>query len=399
MSQMIPSATDWSSHPRRIVGLMSGTSLDGIDAVLIEVSGGIPPDSWRQLAFYTRPYTDAERDRIAELLQPRVSLPALTAANMWLGEVFADAALAVIARAGLRPDEVDAVASHGQTLWHIPPTTREPGATLQIGEPCMIAERTGVLTVADFRPRDMAAGGQGAPLVPFADYLLFRRPKKSVVVLNIGGIANVTYLPKNCRPAQVIAFDTGPGNMVIDALVTLQTRGQDTFDKDGQRAARGKPCASLLNTLLEHPYFAQSPPKSTGREQFGLRYAESVWLACKNTPALSNDDLVATVTALTVESIARACEQFLLPHGTIDEIILGGGGSYNPTLRDMLAARLPNIRLVTHEAYGISSDAKEAIAFALLGHATLCGVSANIPSATGATHPVILGKIVPGRSD
>ena len=394
---MTPHPDSWPSRPRRIVGLMSGTSLDGIDAALIEVCGGIPPESWRQLAFFTRPYTPAERERIAALLQPQVSLPALTSANMWLGEIFAAAALEVIAQAGLCPEDVDAVASHGQTVWHIPPTNEASGATLQLGEPCVIAERTGILTVADFRPRDMAAGGQGAPLVPFADYLLFRNLRKSVAVLNIGGIANVTYLPRECTPAQVIAFDTGPGNMVIDALVTLQTQGRHTFDEDGQRAAHGTAQASLLQTLLDHPYFATRPPKSTGRETFGMAYTTQLWQTYQHAPALSPDDFVATVTALTVESIARGIDDFLLPHGPLNEIILGGGGSYNPTLRAMLSARLPDIPLVTHEAYGIASEAKEAIAFALLGHATLCGVPGNLPAATGAAHPVVLGKIVPGR--
>jgi len=376
---------------------MSGTSLDGIDAALIEVSGGIPPAQWRQLAFFTRPYTPEERERIARLLHQEIVLPELVMANMWLGERFAEAALAVIAQAGLTPAEVDAIASHGQTVWHIPPAGGAMGSTLQIGEPCVIAERTGILTVADFRPRDMAAYGQGAPLVPFADYLLFRNDAQSVAVLNIGGIANVSYLSRGCRPDEVIAFDTGPGNMIIDGLVALITHGAQTYDTDGAIAARGTVNDAILRELMNHPYFAQSPPKSTGRETFGREFVERIWLAFKDVPGLTPQDFVATVTAFTAESIAQAFRDFLFPHGPVDAIIIGGGGSYNPTLKRLLAARLPGILLHTHEDVGISSEAKEAIAFALLGHATLCGVPNNLPSATGATHPVVLGKIIPGR--
>lgn len=388
---MLPSPAEWISRPRRIVGLMSGTSLDGIDAALVEITGGIPYESLRQIAFYTRPYTANERARIADLLRPDVPLPTLLHARMWLGELFADAALQVITMAAMIPTQVDAIASHGQTIWHIPPQPGQLGATLQLGEPCVIAERTGVLTVADFRQRDLAAGGQGAPLVPFADYLFFRNDTRSIAVQNIGGIGNVTWLPRAGDLSQVLAFDTGPGNMVIDALVAHYGRG--TFDRDGAMAAAGQVDDVLLAELLTLSYFAQPPPKSTGRELFGTAYADAL-LARAAARGLSPEDAVATATALTAESIARAYRDFLL--GPVDEVILGGGGSYNATLRAMLAARLPGVLVLTHEDRGISSEAKEAIAFALLGHATLCGMPANVPSATGARHPVVLGKIIPG---
>jgi len=384
----------WPACSRRIVGLMSGTSLDGVDAVLIEITGGIPPEHWQVCAFVTRPYTSSERERIAALLRDKISLPALVTANMWLGELFAEAALAVIHAAGFTPDEVDAIASHGQTVWHIPPHDHASGGTLQIGEPCVIAERTGILTVADFRPRDMAAGGQGAPLVPFADYLLFRNETQSMAILNIGGIANVTYLPCACQPGDVVAFDTGPGNMIIDALVTRATGGLLTYDRDGAIAASAKVSQPLLTELCRHPYFAECPPKSTGRETFGEGYADALW---HSDTSISHEELIATVTAFTAESIAGAVRRFLLSRGPLDRIILGGGGAFNPTLTQMLRERLPEVPLVTLEDIGISSDAKEAMAFALLGHATLCGVPNNMPSATGAEHPVILGKIIPGR--
>lgn len=373
---------------------MSGTSLDGVDAAVVEIDGGIPPVSWRLLGFHTRPYTSEERARIGAMIGETVSLPGLTAGNMWLGELFAAAALAAIEAAGLIPTDIDAIASHGQTVWHIPAAAGQPGATLQLGEPCVIAERTGVLTVADFRPRDIAAGGQGAPLVPFADYLLFHSDAESVVMLNIGGIANVTYLPRGGSPADLVAFDTGPGNMVINALVESLTRGAQTYDIDGALAARGTVRDDLLARLMDHPYFRQAPPKSTGREAFGAHYAADIQQFLEWTCARM-EDVIATATALTAESIARAVRDFLPPD--IDVVILGGGGRYNPTLVRMLTERLPGIAVRTHEDYGIPSDAKEAIAFALLGYATLCGVPNNVPAATGAAHPVVLGKIVPGR--
>jgi anhydro-N-acetylmuramic acid kinase len=392
---MLLPPVDWSAQPRRLVGLMSGTSLDGVDAALIEVTGSIPPAAWRLLAFITRPYTPDERARIGQLLTPTVALADLTYGHAWLGELFADATLQLLKKAGMEATAVDAVASHGQTVWHIPPEAGHPGATLQLGAPAIIAERTGILTVADFRPRDMAAGGHGAPLVPFADFLLFRDPALSRAVLNIGGIANLTYLPAGGGPEAILAFDTGPGNMIIDALVTQATNGMATFDADGVRAARGRVDHALLACLLGHPYFAAPPPKSTGREAFGRLFAETLWTDYGAT--MPADDLIATVTAVTAASIAAAVHDFLLPRGPVDELILGGGGAFNPTLRQMLAERLPGIRLCTHEAYGIPSDAKEAIAFALLGHATLCGIPNNVPAATGARHPVVLGTIVPGH--
>lgn len=387
---MIPSPTTWLSRPRRLVGLMSGTSLDGIDAALIEVAGGIPFTFLQPLGFVTRPYTDAERVRIAGLLHPAVKYADLLAAHAWLGELFADAALQVIAQAKLVPSLVDAVASHGQTVWHLPPVGGTPGATLQIGEPSVIAERTGLLTVADFRPCDMAAGGQGAPLVPFADHLLFPHDAENIAVQNIGGIANVSWLPRGGSFSGILSFDTGPGNMVIDALVTRFGHGM--YDRDGAMAATGTVDTAWLEVLLVEPFFHRAPPKSTGRELFGACYAAE-FIAQASRRGLSQQDAVATATALTAESIARAYRDFLPEQP--DRVILGGGGSYNRTLRCMLAARLPGIPVLTHEDVGISGEAKEAIAFALLGYATLCGVPNNVPSATGAAHPVILGKIVP----
>jgi len=393
---MIPTPATWAAQPRRVVGLMSGTSLDGVDAAVVEIAGGVPPSRWRVLAAASRLYTPAERARIMDVLGPQVDLTALTTTNVWLGELFAEAALGVIAQAGLTTHDVDAIASHGQTVWHQPPTVGVPGATLQLGEPCVIAERTGLLTVADFRPRDMAAGGHGAPLVPFVDYLLFRDARCSRVLCNIGGMANLTFLPRGCTPAEVLAFDTGPGNVLLDRYLTRVSGGQLTFDVDGQCAARGTIDTPLLDMLLRHPFFQLEPPKSTGRETFGTRYLDALHLPESET---AQPAIAATLTALTAESIARAISRFVLPRGSVDEMIISGGGSYNPTLRAMLAARLPEIPVTTLETLGHSGAAKEAVAFAVLGYTTLCGVPANLPTATGAAHPVVLGKIIPGRVD
>lgn len=388
---MIMSSHEWQARPRTVVGLMSGTSLDGVDAAIIEVDGGVPFRTLAVRAFYTRAYHDRERARLTDLMRPDVPLPELVQANVWLGELFADAALQAITQAGMTPRQVDAIASHGQTVWHLPPSDDTPGATMQIGEPCVIAERTGLLTVADFRPRDMAAGGHGAPLVPFADYHLFSSPDSAVAVQNIGGIGNVTWLKRGGTLDDVIAFDTGPGNMVIDALV--QRYGRGTFDRDGAMAAAGRVDETLLASWLSHPYFSSPPPKTTGRELFGAQYVVEV-VQHAESRRLSPEDTVATATALTAESIARAYSTWL---PGVDVVILGGGGSYNLTLRRMLAERLPGVAVKMHEDYGISSEAKEAIAFALLGYATLCGVPANVPAATGARHPVVLGTIIPGH--
>jgi len=308
--------------------------------------------------------------------------------NFTLGELFASAALRLIAEAGLRPDEVDLIGSHGQTIWHEPKPVEAGGvisrSTLQIGEPAVIAERTGVVTVADFRVRDVAAGGQGAPLVPYFDYCLLRSDRKSRAVQNIGGIGNVTYLPAGCGLSQVLAFDTGPGNMIIDALCA-QFFGRP-YDRDGEIAASGRVSPALLAELMAHPYLAERPPKTTGRELFGVQFARDLAERTGLAPA----DLVATATAFTAHSIAGAYRRFL---GRVDEVIVGGGGARNPVLMRMLSEALPEAAVMTHEAVGIDSDAKEAIAFALLANDCILGLSTNVPGATGG-RPAILGKVL-----
>lgn len=381
----------WAARPRRYVGLMSGTSLDGIDAALVEIDGVSPKFSWQLLSFISRPYSMDERSRLAALMSADAALADITRADSWLGEIFAEAALSVVRQAGMPLAEVDAISSHGQTVLHIPPHAGHPGVTRQIGDAYVIAERTGIMTVADFRPRDMAAGGHGAPLVPYADKLLFAKPGVIRAVQNIGGIANVTYLPAS-EDQPILAFDTGPGNMVIDALVSHY--GLGSYDKNGTIAAHGKVNPQLLHELMAHDYFLLPPPKSTGREMFGADYCHYLLGRAKYF-GIPMNDLIATATNFTASSIVDAYQRWLptMPQ----DVILGGGGCHNATLLRHLQELLPESIITTHEQYNIPDDAKEAIAFTFLAHAALCGVPANIPAATGASHPVILGKIIPGK--
>jgi anhydro-N-acetylmuramic acid kinase len=283
------------------------------------------------------------------------------------------------------------VASHGQTVSHTP-SSRPFAATLQIGEPSLIAQRLGVPVVSDFRAADMSAGGQGAPLVPYVDWCLLTHPTRSRAIQNIGGIGNVTYLPADAAPEQVLGFDTGPGNMLIDAAAAWFSNGTLNFDKVGQIAASGTVDYDLLVWLLEHPFLAQQPPKSAGREEFGKEFFDREILPRQEHWSRERaKDVVATLTAFTAYSIFEAYRSFLptMP----DELIVGGGGARNPTLMRMLTEKFSGVLVTGHEAFGIDSEAKEALAFAVLANETLLGKPANLPSVTGASKPVILGKI------
>ena len=377
--------------PRLVVGLISGTSADGVDAALVEITGTGLGARFKLIAGLTRPLEAADRDELFRLFDPSTgTVDRLCRFNFRLGELFADAALAVIAAAHLEPKRVDLIGSAGQTVWHIP---APHGATLQIGEPAVIAERTGVPVVADFRVADMAAGGHGAPLVPYFDLVAYRHPAKSRAVQNIGGIGNVTHLPAGGGPEAVLAFDTGPGNMIIDGLVTALTGGRETFDRDGAMASRGRVDEAWLAELLNDPYFKQPPPKTTGREVYGRPFAERL-LAEARRRRLAADDAVATVSALTAESIVRAYRDFLMSRGGLDEVILGGGGAYNLFLRRRIAEGLRRPVYVS-EDFGVNGKLKEAMAFALLASDAVAGLATNVPGATGAAGPRVLGKFVP----
>ncbi len=377
-----------------VVGLISGTSVDGVDAVLVNVSGVPPRLNWQLLEFVSVPFASEIRDRVFTAFNPETSrVDELCQLNVKLGQVFAQASLQVIEKAGLSPRQVDLIGSHGQTVWHHP-TGSEP-STLQLGEAAVIAELTGIPVISNFRARDMAVGGQGAPLVAYADVLLATDPEKTRAVQNIGGIGNVTYLPALNDPLSTpFAFDTGPGNMVIDAAVSRWTKGSHTFDPQGQFAAQGRIHPELLIELLRDPYLRQPPPKTTGREYYGSSFFEVCWRRAEAL-ALSPVDLIATLTQFTAKSIEQAYRSFLPPMP--DEVIVGGGGSHNLTLMLWLQTLLDPIPVLTSDYIGILPDAKEAIAFALLAYETWHQRPGNLSTATGASRPVILGQLTPGR--
>jgi anhydro-N-acetylmuramic acid kinase len=385
-------------RPMRVLGLMSGTSADGIDVALVRISGAPPKLASKLEGFLTTPYPPPVRAAVLRLANGAATTAAeASQLNFLLGELFARAALAACRHFGIAPQKVDLIGSHGQTVYHQGSPTPFAGArvasTLQLGEPAVIAERTRITTVADFRPADIAAGGQGAPLVPFVDYLLYRHARQGRIALNIGGIANVTVIPAAARPEAVFAFDTGPGNMVVDALVSHFTRGAREYDRGAQMALRGRFLPQLLGELLKHPYCRKNPPKTAGREQFGRDYAARLLREGRRRRARP-EDLVRTATMLTAFSIAEAIRRFVRPRTRVEQMIVSGGGARNPLVMAQLAASLPEIEMIPAEEVGVPGDAKEAFAFAVLAYETFHGRPSNLPRATGARHPAILGKVV-----
>ena len=365
---------------------MSGTSADGIDAVVAEISGSGRGLRARVVAHAHQPFAADLRRRILDACL-HGTVAGICELNFELGRAFRSGSAGGHPQGGLQPKDIAAIGSHGQTIHHLP-NARTP-STLQIGEAAVIAERTGITTVADFRVRDMAAGGQGAPLVPYADWALFTDARRPRIVQNIGGIGNLTFLPARAELEDVIAFDTGPGNMVMDALGKprrLTGGRRSTAMAVGRRAARSP--RSCWREMMSHPFLKRRPPKTTGREEFGETFVERV-LASGKRLRLANEDLIATATAYTAATIAAAYRRFVFPKLKADglrhlQIILGGGGAKNPVLRRMLAERLGAGELLTHEDFGIANAAKEALAFAILAHETLLGRPGNVPSATGA---------------
>lgn len=385
---------------RRFVGLMSGTSVDGIDAALLAVEG-TPPDgvAWRLEAFRTAGFDPERRARILEAMAH--GTPAtLTDLHADLGEWFAEAVHALLDEAGVDPGQVAAVGSHGQTLWHRPPAGEGRGATLQLGCPATLAARTGIAVVSDFRTADVAAGGHGAPLVPWPDRVLLAADDRARIVLNVGGMANLTWLPPRGRHESVVAFDTGPGNVLLDAAVELATGGAERFDDGGRRAAAGRVDPDLLGELLDDPFFRQPPPRSTGRERFGPALVRA--LARRRGLAGGTDgwdDLLATLTALTAETVADAVARHVVPR-PVGEVVVAGGGARNPALVAALerALGVRNLAVPVRtgaRALGLDPDAREACAFALLAWAHLEGHPGNLPEVTGAAGPRVLGSHTP----
>lgn len=380
-----------------VIGLMSGTSLDGIDAALVDIGGTIQEPEWTIRSFLDVPYTAAQRSSIHEGIV-NGSAASVCRLNADIGEWFAEAALSLLKQADVTADEITVIGSHGQTVWHEPPRDTRRGSTLQLGCAATIAERTGIAVVSDFRSRDMAAGGEGAPLVPWVDRLLFSHPTRSRVLQNIGGMGNLTWLPPRGSTEPILAFDTGPGNALIDAAVELASSGESTFDRDGEWAAAGSPDENLLAELLAHPFLQRDPPKSTGREVFGRPYVHQ--LAERVAPASRAEwaSFICTLTELSARSIAMAIQRWVQPRG-VDELVITGGGALNGELVMRIRRHLPGIDVTADRAaLGIDPAAKEALAFAALAWAHVQGMAGNVPEATGAKGGRVLGSYTPGAS-
>jgi anhydro-N-acetylmuramic acid kinase len=364
---------------------MSGTSLDGVDAALVRISDEPGLDL---VAFRTASYDDAFRDRLLRAIR-KGDARELALLDVALGERFADAAEGLLSTTEVGRNELEFVASHGQTVWH------EPGrATLQLGDPAVVAERLGVTVVSDFRSRDVAAGGQGAPLVPIADVDLFGRSDGPRILLNVGGMANLTRVARRGDPESVLAFDTGPGMAVIDAVVRRLVPDL-TYDEDGRLAARGAAATEVVEALLGHAFFRAPPPRSTGREAFGERFAEELIARMRSSaPAVTVEDVVATAVELTARSVALSIDRWLPPEDDVD-LLVSGGGARNATLIEGLRSAVRGTPVRRFEEDFFDGDAKEAAAFAYLGLLAVLGEPGNVPAATGAAGPRILGRITP----
>lgn len=373
-----------------VAGVMSGTSADGINVAIIRASGSGFRSRFDLLAHREFPYPAAVRKTVLAMMNARrASVADLACLNFLLGKLYADAVVHTSRQARV---QVELVGCHGQTLFHqgesLPFLGHRLAATWQTGEGALIASRTGAPTVSDFRPADMAAGGKGAPLVPFLDYLLYRDARHGRIVQNIGGIANLSAIPAGASPEDVMAFDTGPGNMVIDAVMSELFR--KPYDRNGHVAASGEVLETVLAKILRIPFFRKRPPKTAGREQFGREFVAAFLRDCKR---VRKQDIVATATALTAETISRAIRTHVLPTADFRDLIVSGGGTKNETLMRMLAERLPGLRVRISDETGLPSEAKEAVAFALLAYQTWRRLPSNVPSATGAKRAAILGKV------
>ena len=381
---------------RLVVGLMSGTSLDGVDVVIARLAGSGRTLHIEQLAFAEHPYPDALRELLMDNSAPATSsVYDLSQLNVRLAHLYAEAVREVVRQAGIHLSDVDLIGSHGQTVHHVPSPDDCGGqpvtSTLQIGAPSVLANLLKVPVVGNFRLADMALGGQGAPLVPYFDYIRFTDANETRGLLNLGGIANLTVLPAKAQPDQVQAFDTGPANMVIDALA--ERYFDASYDRNGQHAARGNSDNELLAHLLDDPYFTDPPPKSTGRERYGTSYVDSVVDQARSLGISEPADVLATATSLTSASIYQAYARFVREEHELDVLIVAGGGLHNDTLMNGLSAAFAPIPVRAADEYGLHADAKEALCFAVLAHETANGVPTSLPSVTGAEHAALLGEL------
>jgi anhydro-N-acetylmuramic acid kinase len=380
-----------------VMGMMSGTSADGIDVALAEVNGA-PPNLRTELVNHTsRRMPDALRKEVLRIAEGAACTSGdISQLNFRLGMAFADAAVNACREFRVALSRVKVIGSHGQTIFHqgrvVPFLGKATASTMQIGEPAVIAAETGIPTVGDFRVADMAVGGQGAPLVPYADYLLYRHEEIGRVSLNLGGIGNLTVLPASARPGQVVAFDTGPGNMLMDALVWHFTRKKQRFDRGARLARQGQSNAKVLRELMRDPFLRLGPPKSTGREYYGRAYFQELLRLGKKFGAGPND-LIRTTTEFTVASVVDALKRFVLRKTKVQQLIVSGGGARNPLIMAQLTAELAPMEVMASSKLGVPEDAKEAYAFALLAYETWNRRASNLPSATGAERPVVLGKV------
>lgn len=380
---------------RLVVGLMSGTSADGVDAALCRISGHGIESEIRQLSFVFQPFPPEVRQEILRLASGQSACAAdFCRMNFLLGELYAQAVAELCAQAGIRENGIDLIGSHGQTLWHIPQKEtyfdHSFRSTFQLGECSVLAQRFGCPVVGDFRVRDVAADGLGAPLVPYSEFLIYRSKTDCVALQNIGGIGNITCLPPDCALEDVFAFDTGPGNMVMDGVMSELTGGKQTYDAGGAFAAGGSIHRGLLDLLLEDPYLSCKPPKTTGREYYGPAYVAKI-MSYAGENRISGADLMATVTDFTAETIRYSVEHYFPVKP--DRLIIGGGGSMNRTLVNDIARALPDCAVMTNEQLGFDSNAKEAVAFAVLANEAIFAGYNNVPSVTGAKCPVVMGKI------
>jgi len=380
----------------KIIGLMSGTSCDGLDIALIEISENGIDTKFKFITGKSVPYTLLQKNAIQKLISSRIiSINDISQLNFYLPQIWSEMVTSFLKENNLDPSQIDLIGSHGQTVWHQPEkiefVDQSICSTLQISDPSVLAQLIGITTVGDFRVADVALGGQGAPLIPYFDWIFFNQFKKNIISVNIGGISNLTFIPKDGDINKVIAFDCGPGNMLIDG--TMQKLFNKPFDKDGEIASEGKFSEKLFDFIRSNDKFVElKPPKSTGREQYNESFLKDI-LKFSLDNQINKNDIISTLTRYTAYSIHQNYKLFVKPQSQIDEIVVAGGGAHNKSIMLQLEKYFSSIMVTTISKYGIDIDLKEAIGFAILANETTKGNPSNIPQVTGARKPAILGKI------